>query len=603
MALNDRAKCVDALAELRVAESGELRLLASRALTAIGDPDEAVGWLVSDPRNLCLSPMANPHWTARELIQECSPGCSSELFERLESAVLEYSPDREREDYRGLSQYELLLALDATRMSPAAKSRLAELEQRFPDWEPQVLQPLIAQFVGSPISDDVADVMSDDDWLEALNTHTSKEPTWDGSGLVGGAGELARTLGARAKDEPERFSTLALRFSDEIPAAGMAQIINNVEASVNADTLADLCEHAHETYGAAVGQTVCSAIRHAGAANCRLIALIGAYAHDTNPDQETARTAAGIGQVFFDGDLFTAGLNSTRGQAALAAASVLFADTDQVDVLLPILEALVQDPILAVRVCAAEAIIALLRHRPSHALDLAEQLFDAPIDVLDARTSQRLLHYCLIRDPDRFTLVLAAALTDPGKVATRAGHIWAIERQQGRPPAGAPTDVSALATAARRGAAEAFASNVAESLDDLPQLLEDHDPDIRAQAGLAIRRLDEVSKADIEPLIDAVLASSTFPDQMENLIFAFERMQTQLPANTITVCERTVEAAGAELGNMASRAALTGHGLVTVVLRLYRQGDTVLRSRCLDIIDRLSESDVYFLEEALTDDR
>ena len=43
--------------------------------------------------------------------------------------------------------------------------------------------------------------------------------------------------------------------------------------------------------------------------------------------------------------------------------------------------------------------------------------------------------------------------------------------------------------------------------------------------------------------------------------------------------------------------------MVTVVLRLYRQGDQDTRVRCLNIIDRLAEFNLYDLEPALDDER
>ena len=42
---------------------------------------------------------------------------------------------------------------------------------------------------------------------------------------------------------------------------------------------------------------------------------------------------------------------------------------------------------------------------------------------------------------------------------------------------------------------------------------------------------------------------------------------------------------------------------VTVMLRLYRQGDKTTRVRCLNIIDRLAEFKVYDQEPALDNER
>ena len=614
LARENPAKCAAALLQLRHAESSELRFLACRALTSIGDPDEAIAWITSDTRNLVLGWADSPCWASRELIKESSPCCSSDLYQRLEFAILDYRPSLGDNGYRhyihyellSYHQYELLSALDTARMSRPARRRLQELQRRFPD-SPQGPQPVVAQFVESPIDEGASIHMSDDHWIGALNKHNRDEPTWNEHGAVGGALQLAGVLGRRAKDDPERFSRLALRFSKEIPAAAMNEIIRNVEGSVCMEVFTDLCEHAQSLYGAAVGQAVCSAIAGAGSANSRLVALLSAYAYDSDPSHEIARTETQNGEYGFGGDLLTAGLNATRGQAALAIGSVLFSGADHVDALLPVVEDLAKDDILAVRVCAAEAVLALFNHVPEQALDLAECLFQAPIDVLDARQGERLLSYAVVRDPDRFGRTLEEALVGPDEVATRAGRIWALARWRRQLPPSSVTDVRSLPTAARRGAAQAFASNVADSLDDLLHVLDDDDPEIRGQVALALLRLGEVAAPDLGALIDALVSSAAFPKQVGNLIHAFERMPSLLPAGAITVCERAVDIANTEVGEAGSEpmtsSALTGRGFITVVLRLYRQGDNHARGRCLDIIDRLAEFSMSDVEHALIDDR
>ena len=255
------------------------------------------------------------------------------------------------------------------------------------------------------------------------------------------------------------------------------------------------------------------------------------------------------------------------------------------------------------RVWTAEAVTALLNHVPERALELAEHMFEADIRVLDARTSERLLAYSVLRDPDRFARILAEAITSHVEIATRAGLIWAVARWQERLPAGVVTDVRALPTGARRGAVEAFGSNPADSLDELRSVLDDNDSEVQQQVGIAIRRIHEVPASDVDGLIDALMASSAFPNHMGNLIDALERMPTDMPANTITACERVVEVAGTDLADPATSSALTGRDLIKVVMRLYRQGNEDMTVRCLDIIDRLAEFNVYDLEPALDNER
>ena len=599
LAMESPAGCASALQTLRVAGCCELRILACRALTAMGDPNDAIDWIISDPRNLVLGLSDSARWVSRELIQQCSPGCSPDLFERLESVILDHSPSWESHDWRGYSRYQLLSALDETQLSHAARRNLQELQRRFPASPPQEPQPAVAQLVGSPIESGASEHMSDDDWICALTKHNRDETNWNGHHLVGGALELARGLGARAKDMPERFSNLALRFSEQVPAVAMNEIIDNIEGVVDIGALADVCEHARDIYGDAVGRSVCGAIANAGAASPRLVALLCACSRDPDPDQELART----GEHLLGGDLYIAGLNSTRGQAALAGASILFSGTDHVDALGPVVETLVDDDVLAVRVCAAEAVVALLNHVPQQALDLAERLFDAPIDVLDAPTSERLLIFAVLRDPDRFARVLADALDGPAGVAVRAGRIWAVARWRERLPSDIVDDVRDLPAGARRGAAEAFADNSADSLDDLPLVFNDDDSEVREQAARAMWDLDQVSADCLDALIDAFVSSAAFPEHMENLINTLERMSSTLSASTITVCERVVDIAGTDLGDLRTARARLSRDLVTVVLRLYRQGDKHLRARCLDLVDRLTDLNAYDMERALDDER
>jgi len=54
LAASDPEFARSAIAALRTVESEELRFLACRTLTGLDDPDEAITWLINDPRNLVL---------------------------------------------------------------------------------------------------------------------------------------------------------------------------------------------------------------------------------------------------------------------------------------------------------------------------------------------------------------------------------------------------------------------------------------------------------------------------------------------------------------------------------------------------------------------
>ena len=127
-------------------------------------------------------------------------------------------------------------------------------------------------------------------------------------------------------------------------------------------------------------------------------------------------------------------------------------------------------------------------------------------------------------------------------------------------------------------------------------MFDDDDSEVQANLGIAIHRLDEIPASEMEGLIDALTESSAFPQHMDSLMYALEQLPAEMPANAITACERVVKITGADLADPSKASALTGLHMVTVVLRLYRQGDQDTRVRCLNIIDRLAEFNLYDLE-------
>lgn len=601
LATEDPARTVTAITELRHIDSEELRFLACRTLTALNDSDEAVGWLLDDTRNLVLGWADSPHWATRELIERHSPHCTDDLYTQLEDAILCYRSPWERAAV-GHGQYTLLSTLDPTRMSADARRRLNELRRRFSHPPPKP-QPIVVSNVGSPIADDASKRMGDNNWLAALHKHDVEQTDWRGEVPLGGARELAQVLGERAKEEPERFARLALRFDASIPVVAAEQVIRNIRSGVDANLLTDVCDRAAELYGEAVGRAICSAAQSVADFNPRLVALIERYAKASDPDCEWARTDAGGDTDYSRGDVYLAGVDSTRGQAALAAASVLFAGTDHVDTLTPVVASLAVDSNTGVRACAAESVVALLKHDTDIALDLAERLLDVPTDVYDAPTIERLLTYCLLRAPKRFAPHLKRALDGSHAVAVRAGRSWAVVRYRAKLDQSVTAEVSALPTPARIGVAEVWARNIAECAREIGDLFDDPDTKVRETAAGGFRNLSDLAADDLEPLIQRFNNSAAFADQMDVLIGALEKLGTRLPPATLRVCVLAVNAGGRDLGDIRSARSLVGQDLIAVVLRLYRQGGPKTRAKCLDVIDRLIEVNAHDIEKALAEER
>ncbi|MDQ3273687.1 MAG: NB-ARC domain-containing protein [Actinomycetota bacterium] len=587
----------------------EVRFLACRALAAAASGDDAVDWLLSDERNLDLGWADSRRWASRELIKVATRRCDDEHLNALTSLLLDHYPAREttaqNRQLRGRAQYELLTAVEASRRSAAVVLRIGELERKFADAPPTAPQAVEFHYVGPPIPAAAAEFLTDEDWIRAIHKYRSDETDRSHELPVGGARQLAELLGSRARAEPERFAQLALTFDADTPPVHLSQVIGAVAGAVPVPLLAELCRHARNVAGQDVGQALCAAIEVVGAeADETLLRLLEECATDEDPDHEAASTPADSEQSYYGGDLLTAGLNCTRGAAAKTVAHLLFADPEYALRFTPTVTALAADPILAVRTWAAEAVVALMNSRPEIALGIANDLFgDAPVDVFDSVTACRLMRVALLRDPEMFAPHLRRALAGPDTVAERAGSVWAVAFVHDSLGDGVPTELVGLSTAARRGVAAAFATDPTVAPEQLVRLFDDEDPTVRTAAASAMRVLNDADAATAEMLVASFTASAAYEAHFDDLFRALGDSTRLLPETSITACERAVEIAGRELGDIRTRHAVTSDDIIAVVLRLYRLGDTSMRVRCLDIIDRLSEAGAYGLEEAIVAER
>jgi len=583
----------------------ELRFLACRTFAAAGSADEALRWLLGDERNLRLGWFDSPRAASRELIAVATPHCSAGQLEALGQRLLDFYPPRElvvhNRHLRGRAQYELLSAIEPSRRGPEVARRAGELERKFTGSPPITPQPVQASEVESPISEAASHRMSDDDWLRAIAKHNSDQARWDGDIAVGGTDELAQLLAQRSAEDPQRYARLALRFDADTSPAYFIRVIEPVAGRIPVAELSQLCQHAHDIAGRPVRRSICFAVsRASGDIDDALAALLRKCAADLDPEREFARTASGPGELYFGGNLLSAGLNSTRGSAAQAIADVLFRSRERADEFSESLAALAADPILAVRTRAAEALRALMNHRSDLALDLAETLLTrADVDLFAARTITALLISGLVRRPEKFAPHLQRALDGPDMIAEQAGQAWAIGYLRRELPTPLPTRITELNVAGRRGAAQILARHPADELPTLRELFADEDPGVRATAATALRTLPQLPPEDADPLLRAFVDSPANPEHFDIAISALAHSTQVLPDATIMACQRAAALAGIALGDISTKHPMTAGDLISILLRLYRQGDATTRASCLDVIDQLSESRAFDLDQKL----
>ena len=594
---------------LAASDVDALWFLTCRTLAAAGAGNEAIDWLLSDDRTLGLGWSGSEHWASRELIQVATRSCDEAHLYAFTTRLLEYYPLWERSKDRrrrmwGWTQYELLSAVDPARRSEVVTRRLAELKRRFVDIQLAPPRAVNAGTLRSPIPESKAEFLRDGDWIRAIQKYCHDKMDWSQDPPVGGARELAELLAQRAEAEPERFTRLALNLGVNTPSVHFDRIIEAVAGRVPTALFSQLCAHARRVAGRSVDRAICRAVEKTAAdADETLLSLVEQCATDDDPDHDTAQTIGRSGPTHDEENLLTAGLNSTRGIAAQTVARLLFEAPQHANRLTPTVAALATDRVLAVRICAADAVRALMNVSPQIGEDIAANLFAAKVDVFDSIATCNLLQVSTLRDPDRFAAHFRRALEGRESVARRAGRVWAVAFLRGALSGSMPASVTALSSVARCGAAEVFASRPAAVLQELMQLFNDHDEEVREAAATAMRLVGGADIASAQALVASFTTSKAFEDHFEKVFYGLDRIEQLLPEAAIGACERAVEISGKDLGDIRTSRAGVGGQLINILVRLYRQVNDGVRPRVLDVIDKLCETDVHGLREALAQAR
>lgn len=385
-------------------ESAQYLLVRGYTANGVRFADEAADYLSENPARLHTGYNNSSHWAARELIEAVSPRCSTARLAALEQMILHYVTEWERSaagrrSY-GRSQLILLEGIDPPRRSAAATRRLQELRRRHSRAAAEPPRPVEAQFVGSPVPESAADKMTDAQWLGAIARYYSEDMSGSRGGkLVGGATQLANLLEQRTIQEPARFLELALRFPDDTHPAYFVAVLGGVAtAGVAAESALRLCQRCHRLPHRPCGREICRLIGRLAAQPLPYEALeiVAWYAaEDPDPQREPWPIDVSPSQVYVRGDLLTDGINSVRGTAAGAIRDLLFEDGSRLPYLLPTLQRLFGDGSVAVRACAASALIAVLYHDRDLAITLFSRLCDSDNTLLSTWDVEQFLFYAV----------------------------------------------------------------------------------------------------------------------------------------------------------------------------------------------------------------
>lgn len=624
-----------ALEQLRGSNFETIQFLLIRAYAANGKrfASEAIDYLCEQPSRLKTGYRASgngniraaPYWATRQMIEATTPHTSEEKLRNLQAVIIDYHTDYEKStdgrSFRGYPQLVLLDAIPPHKRTEVVNRRLQELRRKFTDLKlleasgkidpPESIE---VHLVGSPIPKAATEKMTDEQWLKAIARYdyddlgTKFQRTGE---LIGGADQLSSLLESEVKKEPARFASLIWRFPDNANSFYFNAVLQGIaEVGLDVETALRVCQRCHQLPQRPCGHQICWLIQKLAELPWTYEALdiVVWYAlEDPDPEQELWRTETSGGEFDYSGNIIDAGIKSTRGTAVKAIAELIFADKNRASYFQIPIQHIVQDPSIAVRSFAAEALTAMLNYNRDVAVSLFLELCTTEDVFLATLTVEDFLYYALPTHFQKLASILERMISSDLPEVVRVGARQACLSSLIIEEAHSFAERCLSGTESHRiAAAEIFVANLRSAHfrefceTGLTQLFNDSDEKVRVEAAGCFFHLEGEQLGEYVSLVQAFVESRAFETDCQDLIYALEKTTAKLPDITYLVCEKFVRYFSLMAADIRTRSASDADKISELLIRVYSQSkDENLRSRCLDLVDSLTETGAYGLDKAL----
>ena len=588
-----------AIAELRRRNThvANYLLLALYGGAAERYADDAVLLLCAEPWRFQCGYSDSPNWCATQLIRTVIPHCAARNRKKLETVILGYLSPFERIAgirYKqvGHTRFNLLSAIPNDLHSVRANADYEVLKRKFgkPSGEPQ---GVIVEEVSSPIDKSSADMMTDSQWLRAIDKY--HDPDTDP--LKGGALELARVLETRVKEQPDRFARLSLTFrADANPVYLEHTLAGLKDATVGSDLKLQVCRKAFEESPGPCGKAIADLL---GSIEdplpndaVRILHCIATEHED--PASEAWKTDAGRGQPYYNGKIHMNGINTTRGRAADAVRDLILTDSAYIPRFKPTIERMIRDRSAAVLSCVAGTLRAVAYHDRTLGLQLFGSM-NLDEDRLLATHHVREFIRSGLRDsfPVLQPIVERMLRSSAPEVREAGARMASLAALYHEGAAYLVAEALRGDQSQRLGVAQVAAANLgvpecrAWCEAKLTVLFDDCVAEVRKEAASCFNRIGSQSLDSYDKLIAAFCDSSEFADGALWLLRALDNSRERLPGMTCMVCERILDRSSEaqDIGTGRYADVLT---VAKLIFRTYQQHQNdEWGSRSLNLIDRL----------------
>ena len=598
-------------------------LLALYAGGAVRYADEAVLLLCEAPWRFKCGVSGSPRWCAMEAIQAMLPHCTDENRQKIESVILGYVPlhERTKGGYKSyhFAQFELLSAIPLELRSVRVKARFDELERKFGASPSEPNQFTVGR-VESPIEQDDAARMTDDQWLQAVMKYRSDEVPW-GNDFRGGAPELARVLEAQAKQEPERFARLSLRFpADANPVYLGRTLAVLTGAPIATDLKLQICRKAFEESCGPCGKSIADllgsiedplpedavqmlqrlATEHEDPADelwqdVQPLSVIDIRQMSGSTTGETLTNDAGDRKAYYNGDPHSHGINTARGIVASAIQDLILTDAAYVDRFRSALEQMIRDPSAAVRSCVAGTLRAVAWRDPALGMSLFLKMDLSEDRLLATDHVDRFICDSLCNSFTEVEPVLQRMLRSPEpNVREAGGRLASLATLHGHNARRLVDEALRGDARLRLGVADVALANIVDPQCrtwcevKLAKLFNDDDADVRREAASCFDAVGHETLETFDDLIATFCDSRAFQEDSVSILQVLEKSQGQLPGTTCDVCEKFLDRFSDGARDIRTSRASDAHDVTELAFRTYQQHqDDEWTARALDLIDRL----------------
>lgn len=303
-------------------------------------------------------------------------------------------------------------------------------------------------------------------------------------------------------------------------------------------------------------------------------------------------------------DPIDAGINSVRGSAVGAIARLLAQGERYLSFFRPHLHSMANDPSDATRACVAEVLLAVLRYDRDLAVELFVKLCNTDERLLATDPVEAFLKYAVQTHFTQLESVLARMLASENEAVAAAGACWVcyasltVEEAQRL-----AAQCLSGSKPQRLGAAKVYAANLEISAyrtvseEMLGKLFSDSDAGVRHEAARCFEGIEGRELGQYERLLEEYIQSPAFEPEHTPFFDALEETTANIPNVVLMACERVFELAADETGDISTAVAGTSSTIAKLTVRVYNRAiDPSLRSRCLDIIDKMFLFRAYGLE-------